>query len=180
MDLTILPGKGIRQPRRKLGALQCARDEVIAAALGKRRPVLLLRQLDLLLEQCHYNTVFNEAVIAGQNKGGSIELVAHEQSRGIGLNDGLDDVRWGILLDGIVKRRVDMVAVGRRCNCRRRTIAGMLFRAARRRQGGGDGLVRMRYDAITNCLPVSWSDAKESLERETVALTEAVAVMNGI
>lgn len=180
MDLTILPGKGIRQPRCKLGALRCARDEVIVAALGKRRPVLLLRQLDLLLEQCHDDAIFNEAVIACQNEGGPIEFISHEESLGIRLNDGLDNVRWGIILDGIVKRRVDMVAVGRRCNCRRRTIAGMLFRATRRCQGRGDGLVGMRYDAIANRLPVSRSDAKESLERETVALTEAVAVMNGI
>lgn len=126
MDLTILPGKGIRQPRRKLGALRCAGDEIIVAALGKRRPMLLLRQLDLLLEQCHDDTIFNEAIIACQDEGGSIEFIAHEEGRGIGLDDGLDDVRWGVLLDGIVKWRVDMVAVGRRCN-RRRRIIGMLF-----------------------------------------------------
>lgn len=95
--------------------------------------MLLLRQFGLLLEQCHDNTVSNEAVIACQDKGGSIEFIAHEESLGIGLNDGLDDIRWGILLDGIVEWRVDVVAVGRRCNCRSRTRIGMLFRATRRR-----------------------------------------------
>lgn len=40
--------------------------------------------------------------------------------------------------------------------------------------------MRMRYDAIMNRLPISWSNAQERLERETVALPEAVTVMKGI
>lgn len=40
--------------------------------------------------------------------------------------------------------------------------------------------MRMRYDAIANRLPISWSNAQERLEREALALPEAVTMMNGV